>query len=169
MNELHQILEALKQPEYVHVLLNPLPVYATAMGALALIVALLARSTPAKVVALVIVLVGTLSVWPVSEYGDRAADRVKAMSNPAGQAWLHAHEERVDETVWIFYVTAGCALAAMIALWKFPKIGQWLTLLTLVGAVMSLMAGAWISHAGGQIRHTEFRNGPPPAVPGEPH
>lgn len=46
MNELHQLLQSLKQPEYVHVLLNPLPVYATALGVIALAVALLARSQP---------------------------------------------------------------------------------------------------------------------------
>jgi hypothetical protein len=58
MSELGQIFEALKKPEYVHVLLNPLPVYATAIGALALLIAAIMRSKQAQIVALVLVLVG---------------------------------------------------------------------------------------------------------------
>lgn len=162
MNELKQILETLKQPEYVHVLLNPLPVYATAMGLLALVIALIMRSKPAQVLALILVIVGCVSVWPVSEYGEKAEDRVEAMSNKDGQEWLKAHGERADIGQFVFYGTAVLALVTLVALWKFPKAGQWLTAITLVGALACLAVGAWISHAGGQIRHTEFRNGPPP-------
>jgi len=169
MNELRQILETLRQPEYVHVLLNPLPVYATAMGVLALVLALITRSTAAKVVALVVILVGTLAVWPVSEYGERAADRVQAMSNQAGQAWLHAHEERAEQAGWVFHVTAGLAIVTLVALWKWPRLSGWLTVATLIGGVVCLAVGGWISHAGGLVRHTEFRVGPPPAVETHEH
>ena len=44
MNEWEQVLRILKQPEYVHVLLNPLPVYGMVCGILALIVALFLKS-----------------------------------------------------------------------------------------------------------------------------
>ncbi len=87
MNELQQILQHLRQPEYVHVLLNPLPVYMTAGGLLALALAL-----------------------------------------P----------------------------------WKFPKSATPLAAATLVFAAIALGIGGWISHAGGQVRHSEFRGEPPP-------
>lgn len=162
MSEFQQILQTLKQPEYVHVLLNPLPVYATAMGVVALLVALLLRSRQAQCVALVIVFIGCLSVWPVMEYGDRAADRVKSMSNAEGGKWLHEHDRRADVAPWVFYPTGVLALAAIVAAWKFPKISGRLSLVVLVAGIACLAVGGWISHAGGQIRHTEFRNGPAP-------
>ena len=40
MPGIHEFLQQLKQPEYVHVLLNPIPVYAMVCGILALVVAL---------------------------------------------------------------------------------------------------------------------------------
>lgn len=163
---MNYFLQTLKQPEYIHALLNPLPVYATAMGVLGLLIALLLRSRAAQGVASGIVLIGCLSIWPVMEYGDRAADRVKAMSNADGQKWLHEHDERADAAPWVFYPTGVLAVAAIIALWKFPKAARWLTLLALLGAMAAVGVGGWISQAGGKIRHTEFRNGPAPDEPG---
>ena len=158
---MNDFIQGLKQPEYIHVLLNPLPVYATAMGIVGLIIGLLLRSRAAQGVALGIVLIGCLSIWPVMEYGDCAADRVKAMSNSDGQIWLHEHDERADVAPWVFYPTGVLAGAAIIALWKFPKLARWLTLLALLGALAAVGVGGWISQAGGKIRHTEFRTGPP--------
>jgi hypothetical protein len=167
MSEIQQILQTLKQPEYVHVLLNPLPVYATSMGVIALFVALLLRSRPAQGVAMLIILIGCLSIWPVMEYGDRAADRVKSMSNAEGIKWLHEHEKRADVAPWVFYPTGALAVVAIIAAWKFPKISFWLSLIVLLAGSICVATGGWISHAGGQIRHTEFRNAPPPLSSGD--
>lgn len=163
MSELHIWLQTLKQPEYVHVLLNPLPVYATAMGVLALAVALAMRSRPAQIVALLIIFVGCGSVWPVMEYGEHGYDRVYSMSNTDGQKWLDAHAHRADKCAPVFYLTAVIALAAITVGWKLPKAGTWLTVVALLAAIACVGLGGWIGHAGGQIRHSEFRDGPPPA------
>ena len=162
MPEFHDFLQQLKQPEYVHVLLNPLPVYAMASGILALVVALILRSRPAQITAFIVVIVAALSAWPVGEYGERAYDRVYSMSNKDAQEWLDVHAHRDDIGEWVFYVTAGVAVAALIAPRFRPRLQLPLALATLVFAVASFGTGAWISHAGGKIRHSEFRNGPPP-------
>jgi len=158
------MLDELKRPEYVHVLLNPLPVYATAMGVLALIVALFMRSRPAQIVALLIIVIGCGSAWPVIEYGEKGYDRVKSMSDGDGGKWLAEHAERAGKAEWVFYVTAALALAAIAAGWKFPKATKWLTAVTLVAAILSVRVAAWVSQAGGKVRHSEFRHEPPPAA-----
>jgi len=134
MTELHDFLQQLRQPEYVHVLLNPIPVYAMASGILALVVALILRSRPAQVTASVVVIFAALSVWPVREFGERASDRVYAMSNRE----------------------------ALVVPRFRPRTQLPLALATLVFALASLGVGGWISQAGGKVRHSEFRNGPPP-------
>lgn len=154
----------MRRPEYVHVLLNPLPVYATALGVLALVFAVMARSTAAKVIALAIVLVGCLAVWPVNEYGERAEHQTEEQLDKDSRAWLHAHAGRAETFALVFYATAVLAVVTMVAVWKFPKAGGWLTAVTLVAAVVCVVLGGWISHAGGRIRHMEFRTGPPPVV-----
>jgi hypothetical protein len=158
------MLEELRKPEYVHVLLNPLPVYATAMGVIALAVALLMRSRQAQLTGLLIILIGCGSVWPVIEYGEKGYDRVKSMSNDDGVKWLDAHADRAGDAEWFFYVTAALAVASMIANWKFPRAGKWLTTVTLVAAIVCVGLAGWISSAGGKVRHSEFRHGAPPAT-----
>ena len=162
MSELHQMLQALRQPEYVHVLLNPLPVYGTAMGVLALFLALVTRSKAAQILALVLVMIGCGSVWLVVRYGEKGEDRVQGMSNQDGQLWLEEHGHRADIGKYVFYATAALALVTLATHWKFPKAATKLSVLALLAGVCSLGVGGWISHAGGQIRHSEFRIGPPP-------
>jgi len=162
MTEFHELLQQLRQPEYVHVLLNPIPVYAMASGILALAVALVLRSRPAQITALIVVIVAALSVWPVAEFGERAYDRVYSMSNTDAQQWLDVHAHRADLGEWVFYATAAVAVVAIVAPRFRPRTQLPLALAALVLALISLGVGAWISHAGGKIRHSEFRNGPPP-------
>ena len=50
------MIEHLGKPEYIHVLLNPLPVYGLAVGVLGLIIALLSRTRAARVTALALVM-----------------------------------------------------------------------------------------------------------------
>lgn len=63
----------LSKPEYVHVLLNPLPVYGLTMGVLGLIIALLSKTRAARVTALALVVVSATSAWPVYYYGKAGA------------------------------------------------------------------------------------------------
>jgi disulfide bond formation protein DsbB len=163
MSEWELFIQHLKQPEYIHVLLNPLPVYATAMGVLALAVACALRNRQAKVVALIVVILGCASAWPVSHWGHRGYDRVYEMSNHDAQQWLDVHAQRGTRFAYAFYATVVLAAAAIAAQWKFPKAATALLVATLVAAIASVGIGGWISHAGGQVRHSELREGPPPA------
>jgi hypothetical protein len=51
----------LNSPEYMHVLLNPIPVYGLAIGVAGLLLAVIARSRPAIVVGLTLVFLSGLS------------------------------------------------------------------------------------------------------------
>lgn len=164
------ILRDLRQPEYVHTLLNPLPVYGLAMGLLGLIVAFFLRSRPAQVATLIVVLVCSASAWPVYEFGQQAKDRVLSMENEAGGAWLEEHQDRAEDLIWMFYVLAILSAAALVAPAKWPRSGIPLVAAVLLLGIATLGAGGYIAYAGGKIRHREFRNVPPPQrKPGEVH
>lgn len=156
-------------PEYVHVLLNPLPVYGLAIGILALGAALLARSKPARAIALGIIIVSSASDWAVTHYGKNAFAGIREKADEAGQQWLDEHMERGEKFIYVFYATALLGIAALISQKKFPRAATGLTLATLVASVVSLGVGGWISKAGGQIRHPEFRAGSAPPTKGAPH
>src|SRR5215831_3315779 len=156
------ILLDLSEPEYVHVLLNPLPVYGLAVSLIGLVVAICVRSRAATVVALVVVFISAAAAWPVYEYGKQAYDRVLAMADNDGQAWLASHKERAESLIWLFYAVAILSAIALIAPAKWPRLSIWLSLAVLVLGAITLGSGGYIAYAGGRIRHREFRNQGPP-------
>jgi hypothetical protein len=162
------ILRDLQQPEYLHVLLNPIPVYGLAIALFGLIAATYLRSRGGQLTALVLIFASAISVWPVVSHGKSAYDRVLSMADDDGQAWLKAHEDRADELVFVYYALALVAACAILVPKKWPRTARPLVFVTMVLAIVSLGAGSYIAHAGGKIRHREFRSVPPPKTESEP-
>jgi hypothetical protein len=158
------LLRDLRQPEYIHVLLNPLPVYGLAMGLVGLIVAFFLKSRRAQIATLIIVLVTAASAFPVYQFGEQAYDRVLSMSDDPGHAWLDEHMDRAEDLIWFFYALAFLTLIALIVPAKWPRSSTPLVLATILLGVITLGMGGYIAYAGGKIRHREFRNVPPPPL-----
>lgn len=157
-------LKGLQQPEYVHVLLNHLPLAGLFAAVLSLLVALVARNRTSMLIALGLVALFSLTAWPVSEYGQDGYDRVLAMSDDDGAAYLARHRELAERWVFLYYVTAAAAVAAVVVGMKWPRfIGVAAAVAGLL-ALGSLVAGAVIADCGGKIRHREFRFGPAPVA-----
>jgi hypothetical protein len=156
------LLRDLQQPEYIHVLLNPLPVYGLLTGLIGLVIALILKSRGAQIATLTLVLISSASAWPVYEFGQQGYDRVLSMADEAGQAWLDEHRERGEDLIWIFYVLAALSAIAIAAPIKWPKSSLPLAVAVILLGAVTLGGGVYIAYAGGRIRHREFRNEPPP-------
>jgi glucan phosphoethanolaminetransferase (alkaline phosphatase superfamily) len=152
----------LSQPEYIHVLMNPVPVYATGTAVLALLLGIMLRSRSAQVAALILVALSAASAWPVYIYGEKGYYRVRAMADNDGQKWLDAHRHRAENLIYFYYLTASVALAAILVPLRWPRTAAPITALTLILGIGLLCVGAYIAYAGGKVRHREFRNEPPP-------
>lgn len=163
------LLRDLRQPEYVHVLINPLPIYGLAMGWIGLIIAAILRSRRAQIATLAIVLIASASAWPVFEFGEDAYDPVLSMENETGQAWLEAHKHRAEELIYYFYALAALSVAAIVLPIYRPKASLPLLIAVLLSGAVVLGMGGYIAYAGGKIRHREFRNVPPPPKPAAEH
>jgi hypothetical protein len=159
------LLRDLRQPEYIHVLINPLPVYGLAMGWIGLIVALFLGSRRAQIATLAIVLLAAASAWPVFEFGEKAYDRVLSMTDEDGKAWLDAHQDRAEDLIYFFYALALLSAAAIAVPVKWPKSSTPLVIAALLLGTVVLGMGGYIAYAGGKIRHREFRNEAPPKKP----
>src|SRR6266513_6075826 len=98
------LLRDLRHPEYIHVLINPLPIYGLAMAWVGLIVSLFLGSRRAQIATLAILLISAASAWPVYEYGEQAENPVISMADRDGQAWLAEHKDRAEDLIYFFYV-----------------------------------------------------------------
>ena len=164
------LLRDLRQPEYIHVLLNPLPVYGLLLAWIGLIIGFLLKSRSAQLAAFVLVLISSLSAWPVYEFGQQAYDRVLSMADEDGQRWLDEHVDRAEDLIWIFYALAVLSAIAIGAPVKWPKSSAPLALAVILLGAATLGTGGYIAYAGGRIRHREFRNEPaPPKRPEHEH
>jgi hypothetical protein len=162
-------LDLLQKPEYIHVLLNHLPIYGTILGALALAISLVLRSRAAQITALIITLVAAASAYPVLVSGQRAYKTVRGMSDDDGAEWLDEHMDRAEKTIGVFYFLAFLALAGLLVPIKWPKADWPLAATTLAVALICSGVAVYISQPGGRVRHPEFRTSATPAPSTEMH
>ena len=123
---------------------------------------MLARSNAARNIGLGVIVLCAASAWPVLVYGQHGYNELYPLLDTESQQWLNAHMERAEDFIYAFYITALLGAAALAVPKKLQRATKALTLLTLVSAVISLGIGGWIARAGGEVSHSEFRNGPPP-------
>jgi hypothetical protein len=161
------LLRSLRQPEYVHVLLNPLPVYGLLLSWIGVIIAFVLKSRRAQIATLALVLMSSVSAWPVFEYGEDGYDRVLAMTDDDGHAWLDEHMHRADKLIYIFYALALLSAIAIAAPLKWPTTAAPLVIAVILLGALTLGGGGYIAYAGGRIRHREFRNEPAPPIKAE--
>jgi hypothetical protein len=157
-------IRGLRQPEYVHVLLNPLPVYGLLISWIGLIVAVISKSRRAQIVTLILVFITSISAWPVFEFGQQGYDRVLAVTDDDGHAWLDEHQERAEKLIYFFYALAALSAAAILVPLRWPKSSVPLTIVVVLLGASTLSCGCYIAYAGGKIRHREFRNEPAPPI-----
>lgn len=163
VGELAVLRMHLTQPEYWHVLINPFPILGMALAAPLLLFALAVRSRGAQEAGLVLILLAALGTLATVKVGQKAYDRVYNGIERESQLWLDVHMERAESAQWAFYLTGLLAALALAAGRRQPASERPAVLGALSGALLCSALGGWIAHAGGQVRHAEFRLGPPMA------
>lgn len=151
----------LGRPEYWHVMINPIPPLGLISGAGALAASLVfpAAAEPG----LVLIAAAGAAVWPTIALGQHGYDRLYDQLPPDSQKWLDVHMARGEKAQWLFYLTALLAIAALVAGRRKPGAATPLRAATLLLTLACAATAAWIAHAGGQVVHPEFREGPPTA------
>lgn len=159
--ELEVFMSHLKQPEYLHVVVNPLPIYAMALGAVLLLAGLLRPIQGVREAGLALIVLAGASTLPTVLLGQRAYDRLYMQVDLEAQRWLDVHMSRAERLQWLFYATAGTGALALLATRRGRPAAGRLAQAALAGSAVCAAAAGWIAHAGGQVRHPEFRLGPP--------
>lgn len=166
---MNDLIEALKHPEYVHVLLNPIPGYILPVGLVLLSISLLRRKPELQRVSLWILVFVGIAAWPIWYFGHQAYGHLAEALTEEAKQWANVHVQRADRFVYSLYLTGLLGLAAIFLPRRFPRTAKPLAVTALMAGVAAFAFTIWISRAGGEIRHSEFRTGPPPAAPAHEH
>jgi hypothetical protein len=164
-----QLSSLLNRPEYIHAAINHFPLIGLMVAMLTLAAGLATRSRPILLTGLGLVAILALSIWPVYAYGEAGYDRVLSMADEAGEDFLKYHAELAHRWAFLYYLTAAMAGFGFGLSWKWPRVLMPAAIASLLVGIASLGAGIMIARAGGEIRHREFRSGPPPATLEEHH
>jgi hypothetical protein len=154
------------QPEYVHVVLNHLPIVGLAVGIVVIVVAVALRNRAAVLLGLALVAVLAASAWPVIESGESAYNRIRAITDPDSAALLKEHMLLADRWGKLYYLAALAAVAGVIVVRRHPEKMRLTGALVTLLAMAALMAGVAVAMVGGQVRHPEFRPGSALVPPG---
>src|SRR5687767_13487030 len=141
----------------MHLTLTHVPVILSLVGLVMLIVALLMKNTTLTKTSYSIIIIAGVAALPVFFSGEGAEEAVEHL--PGVPEDLIERHEDVAKLAIISIAAAG--LLALTALLSFRRF--WLTrILKVVVLLLAITSGALMAqtaHLGGQIRHSEIRNG----------
>ncbi len=156
-------MEQLLTPAHLHLALNHVPIIGLSVGLLPLLVGLLFRSRGALASGLLVVICCVAVMPVVMETGEGAQESfadgsIEPGMDAAGKAAFREHSHRADFTAPVVYAAGILALAALLALVRFPRQAAWIGWAVVLQTLLSVSLSVWTAEAGGRIRHPEFRN-----------
>jgi hypothetical protein len=141
----------------IHLALNHLPLFGSAIAVVLLAWALWARSRDLTRAGLVLALVCGVGGVVAKQSGEGAEEQVEELPW-ADHDRIHEHEEAGE---WAFYLLAAAGIAAAAALVRMRKAqdARIETMVVLVLITIAFAATAKTAWEGGKIRHEENRPG----------
>ena len=140
----------------MHLALTHVPVILSLVGLIMLIVAFFVKNTTLTKTSYVLLMVAAVIALPVFFTGEGTEEAVEKLPG-VSDSIIEEHED-VAKLAMISIAAAG--LLALAALFTFRwQIARLFRTVTLVLAITSGALMVQTAHLGGQIRHTEIRNG----------
>ncbi len=143
---------------HVHLMINHFPVFGIPGGTLLLVYALIRKSEEVKMVSLGVFVLIALAAFPVFFTGVAAQHVVKNIPGVT-EAYIGRHEEMADLSIVLMEILGVLALAGLVFLRRLGAIPKSVVLLVLVMSLITAAVVGFTANLGGQIRHTEIREG----------
>lgn len=144
-------------PTHLHLMINHLPLFGSAIAVVLLAWALLARSRDLTRAALILTLVCGVGAYLSHWSGDEAEEQVEDLPW-AQRELIHEHEEAADWALWLL-AAAGVASAVGLVRMRKGADARMETMIVLGLVLFGFAATAKTALDGGKIRHEELRQG----------
>ena len=143
---------------HLHLIVNHLPIMGSLFAAALLAAGVFRHNLTLTQAGLVAVLAAGLLCLPAQLTGDGAAAIAQNLPR-VSRALINNHQEAAELGFWALEGAAALALFGLLLLKNASPKARLLALLTLVATVLSFGLLARAGNLGGQIRHTEIREG----------
>jgi hypothetical protein len=142
-------------PVHLHLVLNHVPLFGSAVGSLLLVVAMLRKSGELKRVAFAMLVVTALLTLPVYLTGEPAEEVVEHLAGVAKPA-IEVHEEAAKIAFVAMLATGAIALTSLVLFRSGRIIPNWFTATVFAMCIVTYLLMARTANLGGKVRHTEL-------------
>ncbi|MBL7741087.1 MAG: hypothetical protein JNK14_17830 [Chitinophagaceae bacterium] len=143
---------------HLHLLLNHFPIIGTLIGSGLLVWGVTRKQNTIKMAAALILAVMAIVAIPVYLTGEPAEESVENLPG-ISESLIELHEEAAVIAIWLMSITGLASLVALLFAWQKRKATGTVFILVLVLSVFAFGTMARTGYYGGQIRHTEIRDG----------
>lgn len=147
---------------HFHLVVNHLPIIFPMVGVLVMLTGLVFKSDAVKRTAFLIFILGALASIVAMNSGEGAEDLVEQIPG-ISESFIETHEEAAEVFAILSYILGAAALLGLWASVKQKSFSNMLNLGVLVFSLVVLFFGKETGTTGGEIRHTEIREGFQPA------
>lgn len=143
---------------HLHLLLNHFPVVGTIIGTGVMAYGYFTKSGATQKAALMIWVFMAVLAIPVFLTGEPAEEKVEDLPG-VSEAMIHAHEEAAELAVWVMGALGVLSLVTLLIPANKEKSSATMIGIAFALSLVTFGLMARTGYLGGQIRHTEIRNG----------
>ncbi len=143
---------------HLHLVVNHLPIIFPIVGVIVMITGFISKSEAVKRTAFMIFIFGALASIVAMTTGEGAEEFVEKI-NGVSKNYIKTHEEVAETFAILSYILGSISLLGLWASFKEKTFASIISITTLVFAFVVLFFGKQTGTTGGEIRHTEIRNG----------
>lgn len=149
--ELTTLWQSLCDPEYLHLLLEPLPLYGLGIGLTLLIISFVFGDAKSRWLSLAIICVSCASVWPYNDLRGKAMPRILATRAPEFAPLIQEQTQRHKDWSWPYQVMTLLSAIAMLTA-HTPK-GRMVVLIVVIGGAALFWFSLWMHKKECEVYH----------------
>jgi len=153
-------LDALRDPEYAFLFLEPLLIYGVAFGLLAFLFGVLTREPKTQLFGLVCIVGSCLAVAPYLNHRQASEDRIVSvyrLSQPdRAYGFTYNNEDRARKQ-WFYFITAAFATLTILFGQSETRSRVFLSLATCVFCVVTILYGCFAHFEESKVYHPNLR------------
>lgn len=153
--ELTTLWQSVRDPEYAHLLLEPLPLYGLAFGLTLLVVAFVVNERKCRVLSLGLIFLCCASVWPYLDFRLKATPRILATRAVEYGPVIEEQTQLRQDTAWAYYLMAGVSLMAL-ALTRTHYARMAMVVVVVLGVVLFWLS-VWLHKKEAEVYHPNIR------------
>lgn len=145
-------------PAHYHLVLNHLPIIVPVIGLLVMIGGHIFQVEAVKRTAYFIFIFGALCTIPAFATGEGAEETIENIQG-IDERLIETHEETAETFAVLSYLLGAISLLGLWANWQQKSFATLLSFSTMIFCGVVLFFAKQTGTTGGEIRHTEIRNG----------